>query len=80
MKRGAAAALAAALIVWACVRPPAALWRDWAFLIGLFALGSLFLGEKRGWPQAAAALAAFLLAIYVRGQAPHVLAVLGLGR
>jgi hypothetical protein len=76
----AAAALAAALLAWACLRPPAQLWRDWAFVTGLFALASLFWGDRRAWPNVAAAAAAFLLAVYVRGQAPHVLAVLGLGR
>ena len=77
MRRGSAVLLAAALVVWVCVRPPGALWKDWAFATGLLALASLFWGERRAWPAVAAAVAAFLLAIYVRGQAPHVLAVLG---
>jgi hypothetical protein len=56
------------------------LWRDVPAVVAVYAA---YLAVGRGaksWPGVTAALTAFLLGVYVVGQAPLALGVLGLGR
>ena len=79
--RVAAALAAAAIIVWRIAAvPPSRWWRDWTLILALFFLYTLFRRNSPAWPAVTAGLMAFLLGIYVQGQAPHILAVLGWAR
>lgn len=79
--QAAAAAVAILIAVFrAATLPPAQWWRDWVLLLTLYGLYSLFRRRSESWPIVTATLMAFLLGLYVQGQAPHVLAVLGSGR
>ena len=69
----------AAVIAWRIyARPPASLWRDWVLIVGLFWIYENLASKARAWPSAMIMTMAYLLGIYVVGQAPHALSVLGL--
>ncbi|HEX7900568.1 MAG TPA: hypothetical protein VF950_22575 [Planctomycetota bacterium] len=54
---------------------PGGLWRDWLFFLGLFGLAHAL--GARSTPVATTAMA-YLLAIHVVGQLPHILTVWGM--
>lgn len=77
--RGLAVFVAIGGILWRLLSvPPGLLWRDWVLLLTVYATYSLFCRTSRHWSAASAGVMAFLLGIYVEGQLPHVLAVLGM--
>jgi hypothetical protein len=78
--RGIEICLAAALLVWRfAANPAAAYWKDWMLLLGLFWLYTTFQSSSPAWPAVLLSVMAYLLGIYVLGQIPHALAVLGVG-
>jgi hypothetical protein len=78
--RVATAVAALSTIAWRLLAvPPGKLWRDWVLLLSAYAAYSLSRRNSRHWPIATAALMAFLLGIYIQGQARHVWTLLGMG-
>ena len=71
---------ALSLIVWRLVAaPPAAYWKDWMILVAVYWLYTTFVPRSNAWTTVTTTLTAWLLGIYVYGQLPHALAVLGIG-
>jgi len=67
------------LLAWrACVKPPTSLWQDWIAVLGLYLLWRPLWPEKRGRASADAAVASFLMGVYVAGQFPQAISVFGL--
>jgi len=67
------------VILWRIlVVTPSELWRDWALLLAVFQVVLCFRRESGSTSSLTAATMAFLLGLYLAGQAPHVLAMLGL--
>ena len=72
--------LALALILWrlaAC--SPAHLWKDWILIVSAFWIYTRYKSGSPAWPVAAVTVTAYLLGIYLLGQLPHAIAVLGIG-
>lgn len=59
------------------VAPWSSLWKDWILILGLYAMARSALPRGPGEPALTAATMSFLLGIYVHGQWPHLLSVLG---
>jgi hypothetical protein len=71
--------LAILLLGWRLLSHPlTSLWRDWIFILGVYWLYTALASRSRAWPQVTAATMAFLLGIYIHGQTPYALSVLGL--
>ena len=67
------------LIGWRlAVDPLSVLWRDAVLLIGVYWLCAIVVSKSRILPILATTIMAFLLGVYVYGQAPHILSVVGL--
>lgn len=80
LARGGVLLSALGAAIWrAAVVPAGELWRDWVLILAAYAAYTACLRESRHWPAATAGVMAFLLGLYVQGQFPHLLAVLGLG-
>jgi hypothetical protein len=78
--RAAIVLAALSAIAWRLLAvPPGRWWRDWVLLLSAYAAYTLFRRDSRHWPMATATLMAFLLGIYIQGQARHVWALLGMG-
>lgn len=76
--RGLAVLTAVGIAAWRLAAVPVPLWwRDWSLILALFAVYTVFRRESRTWPAVASAVMAFLFGIYVQGQLPHIVAVLG---
>ena len=68
---------AAALLIWRTAALPLfMLWRDWIAILSLYWLCTLVFRRERFYPALATSVAAFLLGLYVFGQAPHALGVI----
>ena len=73
------AAAALVLLGWRlAVQPAGSLWRDWMVVIAVYGLATAVSARDSLRTSATAAVAAYLLGIYVQGQAPYALTVLGL--
>lgn len=73
-------AAAVALLVWRLAdQPPGRYWRDWMIVFALVWGWSAFKPKSPALPVVHATGMAYLLGIYVLGQLPHALAVLGFG-
>jgi hypothetical protein len=59
-------------------QPPIGLWRDWMVILTLYTIFARFGSRSQAWPVVTTAVMAFLLGIYVVGQASHTLSVLGI--
>jgi len=72
-------AVALALIVWRLVAgSPGTWWRDWILVVAAFWIFARIRPESRVRPVAAALAMAYLLGIYLLGQAPQALFVFGI--
>jgi len=72
-------ALAAALLIWRILaRPPGLLWRDWGIVVALVWIFAVLAPRSRARPTVVSAAAAWLLGLYVKGQLPLMLSILGL--
>jgi len=76
----AAATIVAAALARACFVEPRALWRDGVILLALYAAFTVVARQSRAWRPVTTVLVSFLLGLYVFGQFPYTLNVLGLGR
>jgi hypothetical protein len=73
-------AVAIALIVWRLAAgSPGTWWKDWILVVAAFWIFTRFKAGSRAWPIAAAMVMAYLLGIYLLGQAPLALFVFGVG-
>jgi hypothetical protein len=73
----AASAIIVAWRLWA--GSPSGYWKDWMLLLGVFWGFTTCRSSSKPWPLAALSIMYYLLGIYLSGQVPHALAVLGLG-
>jgi hypothetical protein len=72
-------AIAIALVVWRlCAASPGTWWKDWILVVSAFWIFTRTRGESRAWPFAAAMAMAYLLGIYLLGQAPLALFAFGI--
>ena len=70
--------LAVLVLAWRVIVCPAGLlWRDWIAVAAVFWAYTALRRRSGEWSLVTAALAAFLLGLYVHGQVPHTLRVLG---
>jgi hypothetical protein len=58
---------------------PSEYWKDWMLLASLFWIYTVFQSKSTSWPVVTVTVMAYLLGIYLLGQVPHALAVLGIG-
>ena len=73
------ASAAAMILVWRIVTVPAAtLWRDWLLVVAAYWLVLSISPRSSARSTFTVTAMAYLLGIYVAGQAPHTLAALGL--
>ena len=69
------------IIAWRVFSQPiGSLWSDWVTIISIYWIFTAFVAETRAWKVGTAATMLFLLAIFVHGQFPLSLAVLGWSR
>jgi hypothetical protein len=67
-----------AVAVWrVSTRPASEVWHDWLLIVSLLDFVSTLSGPGRARSAAYAAATAFLLGIYLWGQGPHALRLLG---
>lgn len=72
-------ALAVVLILWRVLtQPPGLLWRDWGLVLAGVWIFAVLAPRSPARPTVVAAAAAYLLGLYVKGQLPLMLAILGL--
>jgi len=72
-------AIASALIVWRLAAgSPAGWWRDWILVVAAFWIFTRIKPGSRAQPVAAGLVMAYLLGIYLLGQAPQALFVFGI--
>ncbi len=72
-------ALAVGLLLWRILtRPPGLLWRDWGIVVALVWIFAVLAPRSRAWPTVISAASAYLLGLYVKGQFPLMLSILGL--
>ena len=70
--------IAGALIVWRLAAgSPVGWWRDWILVVAAFWIFTRLKPDARSQPVAAALVMAYLLGIYLLGQAPQSLFVFG---
>jgi hypothetical protein len=78
--RGIEVLPAAALLVWRLAADqPATYWKDWMLVLGVLWIYTLLQSKSPAWPTVTLSVMAYLLGIYLLGQLPHALAVLGIG-
>ncbi len=71
--------VASALIVWRmAAQSPAAWWKDWILVVAAFWIFARIKPGSRAQPVVAALVMAYLLGIYLLGQAPMALFVFGI--
>ena len=72
-------AVASALIVWRLAAgSPVDWWKDWILIVAAFWIFARIKPGSRAQPVAAALVMAYLLGIYLLGQAPMALFVFGI--
>ena len=70
---------AAALLVWRIAAVPfALLYRDWVAILALYWMFSIFGQRTKSWPWVTLGTMLLLAGLYLRGQFPHTLDLLGI--
>ena len=67
-------------IVWrVAVSEPTQFWKDWVLITSAFWIYTQLKGDSPSWPVVTMTTMAYLFGVYLLGQLPHTLAVLGIG-
>jgi hypothetical protein len=67
------------LLAWrVAVLPLAGLPRDWVTILALYWIFTIFAQRSKAWPWVTAATMLLLGGIYLQGQFPHTLEILGI--
>jgi len=70
---------AVALLIWrVAVLPLPGLLRDWVAILALYWIFTVFAQRSKAWPWVTVATIVVLGGIYVHGQFPHTLEILGI--
>lgn len=73
----AVALLCAVAILRLAFTPPGGWWRDWILILTAYIVYTVMGRNSRSWPLVTTSAMMFLLGIYIQGQIPHVLTILG---
>lgn len=66
------------ILAWRLLAYPAnQFWRDWVVIVSLYWIYTALASRTRAWAPVTVAVLAYLLGIYVHGQLPQTLSVLG---
>jgi len=68
----------ALLLARILTQPPGLLWRDWGIVVALVWIVAVLAPRSRAFPTVVTAAGAYLLGLYVKGQLPLMLSILGL--
>ena len=70
---------AALLLVWRlAAASPSSYWKDWMLIAALFWIVGVFRSQSENWSVVTVAVMSYLLGIYILGQLPHALTVMGM--